>query len=398
MAATSGVPPRARTVVFVCLSLSAASHGCAGFRSRPLVDDGEAGPQEASSPVDVASNDAGPESDAANLLPQTFQVVTALPGGETFQAVYAADGTDVFVVGTNGVHDDYYSGAWNRSQPILGRDYYALWGTSASDVYTVGQVQADGTGIVQYFDGSGWRDEYFAPTALYGVWGTGATARDVVLAVGANGAIYGKAVGTTDWGLRATVPANPNVAETDGSPILWGISGISFQDFCMAGDRDRIFHWIDSLASFEWLDPSVDTTLVFRSVWQAPINRLSAFFGTNYFGVAWFASFGDYPDAALPDGAVPEDAGFDDFLYQITEDQSQPGYDQKFMRGIWGTATSVLFAGDEGRIYSYSAAIDNMQRAQSPTVRDLYGVSGTDANNVWIVGAAESILHGTLPQ
>jgi hypothetical protein len=375
---------------------------CSQFRDTSIASSSDAG--DDGGVADATAGDDGDISDGQgddSFLPSTFTVVQGLAVGETFQAVWAADPDDVFVVGTDGVHDDYYDGVWTRDQSVTGRDYYAMWGTSASDVYAVGTIQTNGMGVIQHFDGTSWRDEYVAPTALYGIWGTGATSTDVVLAVGAQGLLYGKQVGTTDWGNRsgAGLPANTDVPTTDASPILWSITGIDFTNFGIAADRDRIFHWLYNQMAFEWLDPAVDETLVFRTAWQAPGSHLSTFFGMNYFGVSWFTGFEDFPPDAQLGTGNPDDAALpDEYLFQLTEDQSEQGSDQMFIRGIWGTATSTLFVGDEGRIYSFAVGSDTMARAQSPTSSALYGVSGTSATDVWIVGERELILHGALPQ
>jgi hypothetical protein len=374
---------------------------CSQFRDTTIAPSSDGGGDDV---ADASSGDDGVIEDATgddSFLPQTFTVVQGLAVGETFQAVYAADPNDVFVVGTNGVHDDYYDGGWNRNQSVTGRDYTAMWGTSATDVYAVGTEQGNGMGVIQHFDGSSWNDEYIAPTALYGIWGTGATASDVVLAVGAQGLLYGKQVGTTEWANRigAGLPANTDVPPTPDAPILWSITGIDFSNFAIAADRDRIFHWLNDQMAFEWLDPAADDTLVFRTAWQAPGSHLSTFFGMNYFGVSWFTGYEDFPADAQLAGAGATDAGLpDEYLFQLTEDQSEPGSDQKFIRGIWGTATSTIFVGDEGRIYSFAVGNDNTARAQSPTTAALYGASGTSATDVWVVGEREVILHGSLPQ
>ena len=43
-------------------------------------------------------------------------------------------------------------------------------------------------------------------------------------------------------------------------------------------------------------------------------------------------------------------------MYRLIQDQSQPGSDQLFIRGIWGVGTTVFFVGDQGRIYTYDGA------------------------------------------
>ena len=308
----------------------------------------------------------------------------ALPQGEALTAIWGADADDIFAVGTNGVHYEYSQGTWNRDQSVLGRDLEGVWGSSSTDVYAVGVIDANGTGIVQHWDGSGWTDEYIAPTALYGVWGTG----DVVLAVGAQGMLYGKMVGTTDWAMRlgdAGLPANPNVPAMPNEPILWGIAGSSIDDFAMPADVDRIFH-LEGGGNFVNLDPTVDRTLTFRSVFAVSSNPESYFFGTNYFGVVLLTTDGP-PDAAL----------LDDDLYAISEDQGTPGAEQLFIYGIWGASNQYVFTGDLGRIYTYSSAENSFAAVPSPTNASLYGAWGTSPSDVWIVGDREAILHGALP-
>jgi hypothetical protein len=199
-------------------------------------------------------------------------------------------------------------------------------------------------------------------------------------------------MGTTAWDNRsgAGLPPNPDVPVTADSPILWSITGVDFSNFVLAADRDRVFHWLGN-GDFAWLDPAVDTKLVFRTAWQAPIKQTSTFLGTNYFGVAWLTGI-PIDAAPLADVDVSNEN-----VYEIFQDQSEPGSDQKFVRGIWGTATNVLFVGDEGHIYSYSVGPEDFERVTSPTDAALWGVWGSGPGDVWIVGDREVILHGAMP-
>jgi len=367
---------RPPVLLFAALALSSAA-ACTSLREQPL---GDAGAVDAGTDATLDAPSGGDDSGP----PSPFSVVQALPEGESLMAVWGADADDIFAVGTNGVHYEYYQGTWNRDQAVLGRDLYGVWGTSPTDVYAVGIVDANGTGIVQHWDGSQWTDEYIAATPLYGVWGTG----DLVLAVGAQGMLYGKNAGTTDWAMRlgeAGLPANPNVPQSPDEPILWAIAGTSIADFAMPADVDRIFHAVNT-GDFINLDPTVDRTVTFRSVFAVSGNPTSYFFGTNYFGVVWLTTDGP-PDAAL----------LDDDLYEISEDQGTPGAAQLFIYGIWGANNQFLFTGDLGRIYTYDSGQDVFALVPSPTNASLYGVWGSSTSDVWIVGDREAILHGAIP-
>lgn len=179
--------------------------------------------------------------------------------------MWGADADNVFAVGTNGLHMDYYAGSWHRAQSTPGRDLHAVWGTSASDVYAVGVQNDDGRGVVVHFDGQAWRDDFVAPTALYGIWGSDG----VVMAVGAGGMIYATKPGPNGiaWSGRTTkpLPANTKVEVTPDSPNLWSISGTSQNDFSIAAGTDRIFHYAGN-GDFINLDPAVDRSIVFRTV------------------------------------------------------------------------------------------------------------------------------------
>ncbi|HEY3817554.1 MAG TPA: hypothetical protein VGL81_10300 [Polyangiaceae bacterium] len=362
------------TVLAALSSLPAVggAFACSHFRDVTLGPPGDGG-SDGASPVESSAGDGS----------SPFTVVQGLPAGEALTAVWGADPADVFAVGTNDVHYEYYQGSWQRSQAVLGRDLESVWGTSASDVYAVGLDVTTNTGVIEHFDGSAWTDDALVPTALYGVWGTGGA----ILAVGANGMIYGKHTGIPGWTMvlgDAGLPANPDVPAAPGEPILWGIAGTSISAFAMPADLDRIFQVVDE-SGFVNLDPAVDRTISFRSVFSVPGATGSYFFGTNYFGVTWLTASGPTDAATL---------GGDMSL--IFQDRASPGAQQLFIYGIWGTSDQFLFTGDQGRIYSYAAGSDDFGPVASPTDATLYGVWGSSASDVWIVGDREVILHGSL--
>jgi photosystem II stability/assembly factor-like uncharacterized protein len=332
---------------------------------------------------DAPPDDAGADGPPPNG--SSFTVVQAQPVGETLTAVWGSDADNLFAVGTNGLHDDYYSGAWHRTQASLGRDLHGVWGTAVDDVYAVGEVTGTGQGIVLHFDGSGWRDEYLAATALHGIWGTG----DAIIAVGAKGTIYGKLRGGTTWASRLGkgLPANPNVAASPDEPILHAIGGTSINDYAMPADADRIFQYQGN-GDYINLDPAVDRSVVFWSLWADPATPGSVFFGTNYFGVTWLTT----------SAAPPTATGLGNDMYRLTQDQSQPGSDQLFIRGVWGLGTTVFFVGDQGHMYRYDAAPNDIAPVSSPTDAALWGAWGATLDDVWVVGERELILHGSLAQ
>lgn len=328
-------------------------------------------------PGDAATDDAAPSP---------FVVVQTGQSTESLLAIWGADASHVFAVGTNDLHYDFDGVAWHRKDPVvLGRDFHAVWGMSATDVYAVGAIVATGQGIVSHYDGVDWRDEYVAPTPLYGVWGDGTA----VLAVGPKGMLYGKASGTTAWAMRLgnnPLPPNPDVPQGPDDPVLWGIAGSSsVNDFALAAGRDRLFHW--EPPNFVPLDPVVDDTRAFRCVFAVPGSQPTTyFFGTNYLGLTWLANTGS-PDAAIVNGA----------MFDVTQDRSSPDAASLFVHGIWGESARVVFVGDESRIGLYDPVKNEATTVPSPIAGVSFGgVWGSSMSDLWIVGSGETILHGGL--
>ncbi len=356
-----------------CVAFVATLEGCAGLIGANF--DRPPGGDAADDEGGVDGGEAGPSA---------FTVVSVLPVGETFYAVYAADADNVFVVGSNGAHDDLYDGTWHRNDGISGRTYYAIWGDSPTEAYCVGTI-SDGRGVVQRYTGKNWVDEYISDTQLYGVWGYGS----VVYAVGAKGMIYAKQKGTTTWASRLSMglPANPKVPSDSQSPILYGISGNNLNDFAMPAGQDRLFHY-EGNGDFINLDPAVDRTIAFRAVWGPPASQTNVFFGTNYLGVAWLSA----PRAAPGLDATIQN----DTVIKIHEEQGIQGAKDLYVNGIWGTPATVVFAGDQGRIFRFDIATDTFTTLSSPSNLGLLGVSGTLLSDIWIVGENELVMHGSL--
>ncbi len=346
-------------------AILASAFACGGFRDGPGADDAATSADASASP---------------------FAIVQTGQSSESLLAIWGADASHVFAVGTNDLRYQYDGTAWSRQDPtILGRDFHGVWGTSPTDVYAVGAITATGEGIVSHYDGSAWRDEYVAPTPLYAVWGDDT----VVLAVGPKGRLYGKAQGTTDWAMRLgnqPLPPNPDVVQGPDDPVLSGIAGSSAtKDFAIAAGRDRLFHW--EPPNFVPLDPVVDTTRAFQCVFAVPGSQPTTyFFGTNYLGLSWLANTGS-PDAAIINGA----------MFDITQDRSSPDASSLFIRGIWGESARVVFVGDASRIGLYDPVANEATTVPSPIDGVGFGgVWGSSMSDLWIVGSDETILHGAL--
>jgi hypothetical protein len=354
-----------RAATLACAALVAAtlaaSSSCEDFR---------AGPSDAADDADASAS--------------PFVVVQTGQSTESLLAVWGADATHVFAVGTNDVRYEFDGVQWSRWDPVVvGRDFHSVWGLSATDVYAAGEITGTGQGVVSHYDGASWRDEYVAPTPLYSVWGDGT----VVLAVGPKGMLYGKAQGSTAWAMRLgnPLPPNPDVPQTADDPVLWGIAGKTGDEFALAAGVDRIFHW--EPPNFVPLDPVVDKTRAFRSVFVVPGSQPTTYvFGTTYLGLTWLANSGP-PDADIVNGA----------MFDLYQDRGAPNAVDLFIHGIWGESARVVFVGDASRIGVYDPGANEVTTVPSPIDGVSFGgVWGSSMSDLWIVGSNETILHGAL--
>lgn len=156
--------------------------------------------------------------------------VQATPTTQNLWGVWGASPSDLWSVGGDGLADGqatllHWDGAqWSEvALPTLQKvgvdQLLKVWGTSASNVYVVGQ-----RGVVLHFDGSAWQEELVgASDDLVSLWGTGP---DRVVAVGgrSNGIVSvwdGSSWKTTSLaptpGLNGVWMRTPDVAHIVGT-------------------------------------------------------------------------------------------------------------------------------------------------------------------------------------
>jgi hypothetical protein len=98
--------------------------------------------------------------------------------------VWGSSASDVYAVGDVGIVLHFDGGAWEEQLVGAADDLVAVWGTGPNDVVAVG---GRGNGIVAHFDGSAWRTESVAP--LPGLNGVFMRAPGVAHIVGIRGTI-----------------------------------------------------------------------------------------------------------------------------------------------------------------------------------------------------------------
>lgn len=95
------------------------------------------------------------------------------------ESVWGSSATDVFVVGLGGAILHYNGSGWTRMESGTDHDLYAVWGSSPTDVYAAGYPTPSGSGPILHYDGSAWSQVFGGDGtshwySFYGLWGTSA--------------------------------------------------------------------------------------------------------------------------------------------------------------------------------------------------------------------------------
>lgn len=231
---------------------------------------------------------------------------------------------------------------WENPLPH-GRSLRDVWGTSAQDVYAVGEF-----GTIMHWDGADWRMEDSGTTLdLHTVWGSGP---DVV------------------WAL-AGVPYS-----------VRGTSGVF---------RRRNGRWQSALTDLDVPSLSLPSTRIL-SIW----------------GNAEEVWIGGYSDAASPKVSGPFILVYSAGQYSVRWTQSTTAlFDNLQINGIWGTDANNVWAIGTGdgntvkgppRLYRYDGQAMKWSREAIGNVpigdafAGLTGIAGDSSGNLWLVGTSMS--------
>lgn len=346
--------------------------------------------------VDAGPAEASPAGDSAS--PFSYFQPAHPDGGVSLNAIWGtSDGKHVIIVGADTVSYLYDDGAWSRGTGNgTGKDFNAVFGFAANNVYAVG-TDGDLGGFVQQWNGQAWETVFTCPEALFGVWGVSALAESeiYVQAVGYKGAYYGWYTGLSNWQNLGPLVADtlPGVPYSKDDPALFGISGRDVVNFAMAGGTDRVFVF-NPTVTYDVLDLGAEQQTVLRTIWQEPTaSTTSMYLGGSSFSLWWLSGPGFDAGVTSIDAAPPDAAAYN--MTELSSDDS-PGNADQYIRSVWGTASTVIGVGDQGRIYAYDVATTQVTLIPSPTTVTLRGVWGTSLSDIWIVGDEETVLRGSL--
>jgi len=402
------------------------------------------------------------------LLHYDGQEWSILDDEETYYGVWGSSASDVFVVGDGGIHhydghqwttmeaihhpqgvwgfgshdvfavggiDGYlihYDGnAWTELDCDSNNAYYALWGSSASDLYIAGE-----DGLIRHWDGQACTTVYYdRDRNLWAIWGAGP---DDIFVGGDSGVIIHfdghswskQDLGTADfndiWGFSGNDvyaasegdrAGTGSVMHYDGRQwsrvyetplILKGIWGQASSELFAVGNGGRIYHAIGGA----WTEMSHSVTNYgLDTVWGAAADDVFAGGGAgtmlHYDGRSWqpmdcgtdkninaiwgLSGQDVYAVTHAPYHTESSILHYDGSAWQVTDSGVQ-----RSLNGIWGSGPADIFAvGDYGVILHYDGSSwSQMQSGVGDAY--LFDVWGTASDNVYAVGATKHGYDGII--
>ncbi len=284
-----------------------------------------------------------------------------MPGAPVHHGVWGS-GDDVFVLHhlgstVKGGYDDmsilhYCSPDWSNEDIPVSDILYGIWGTSASNVFAVGE-----SGVIIHRDASAWSQmSNDATQDLFGIYGTSG---NHVFAVGRSGTILH--YDGTSWSSMAS----------GTSRDLYGVWGNADDNFYAVGASGTVLHYDGSC----WQEMESNTYTRLTAVWGLED-------GSEVFSVGY--AYRDDEDN-LSYGIFRYDG---DKWCKMDTPEVEKGSGK--LHGIWGTSETNIFAvGDGGSVLNYDGMTWSIM--DSNTENRLYGVWVNSGSKAFAVG-----LYGTI--
>lgn len=261
--------------------------------------------------------------------------------------VWGSSASDVFTVGILGTILRYNGTSWGAMPSPASGDIEDVCGNTGSDVYAVEYYywQEESYGVILWYNGSTWENLASAPTSeVHGIW----TSSPHIFVVGDMGIIWH--YNGSDW-----------IQNTLTAASLEGVWGSSASNVFAVGESGTILRYNGST----WGSMSSGTTKYLWGVWGSSASNVFAV-GENgtilrYNGSTW--------------GSM--DSGTSSFLF-----------------GVWGSSESDVFAvGEAGTILHYNGSAWSSMSSGTGE-QQLEGVWGTPSGlDVFAVGTNGTILH-----
>lgn len=330
----------------------------------------------------------------------SWSPVKIIGATQTFLGVWAASDTAIFAVGDSGQlwkSDGGGAGFQLVGQVLGGVRCFGVWGSSNTNV-----LASCENGEVLHYNGTAVNtitsDTTTTTSALNAIWGTSASS---IYAVGDGPTILQSTDGGVTWSPQSTGFLGN----------LRSVSGTAANIFA-GGEQGTILHSTGTT----WSNSLGELTDDFNSVWGTGSTNAYAVGGggvvAHYNGTAWTntatldagslntiwgSGAGDIYTAGLGDGAdlkviVYHSSNGTTWTPDSVLVSAGTGIDN--VNAIWGASSSSVYAvGDAGLILHGHAGPANWTVVSPDTGLDLYGVWGTSDNDVWAVGQSGKTLH-----
>lgn len=264
-----------------------------------------------------------------------------LPQGNTLRAIWGTSANDVWAVGDAGTILHYDGATWVSILSGVNDDLYAICGISKDDIWAFGKA-----GINIHYNGSQWQ----AITMPFGgdLYGCSFDRKGHGMATNYSGYVY--EFTSSSW-------VSLNRPHSEGRPIraIW------------TNQKGNGTLFDDNGRGAEWSG----------SQWSASGVQLG-------FSVNAIVGWQDSPVLAVGAGA----AQFKDKKWTT---QSLPK-DSSTLNAVWmSDATLAWGVGNNGTIVGWNNGV--WSNSISPTKMPLYGVWGATADDVWAVGERGTLLH-----
>ena len=335
---------------------------------------------------------------------------------QQLRGVWASSSSSVYIVGDQGTILHYDGSTWTTMTSSTTASLCGVWGSSDLDIFAVGGDGASGT--ILHYDGSTWTTMTSnTTTGLNDVWGS---APNDVFAVGASGTIL-HYNGST-WTTMSSI-----------GDVLHGVWGFSYNNVFAVGGGGTILHYDGST----WKTMTSNTGDVIWDVWGSDPNNVFAVTGWNndaqilhYNGISWnsvytkpetalFSISGTSPNNIFISGIVGGDTvnvlilhynvnGVGTASYPYVTNVSlvaTPNAGYRFVNwtgsGVTAgkvanpnaSSTTILMDGNYSVQANFKALSLSWSSMTSGTTVQLNGVWGSNASNVFAVGASGTILH-----
>ena len=271
-------------------------------------------------------------------------------------AVWGSSASDVFAVGEVGTILHYNGSTWDRMSSATGKSLNSIWGSSSSDIFAVGN-----TGTILRYDGNSWKHmQSGTQNDLYGIWGSSSFD---VFTIGRKGTIlhYDGNVwnemssGTEEW--------------------LRGVWGNSSSDVFTVGSEGVILHYDGDT----WSQMSIAA-----GIFKGSASTLQAVWGSSSTDVIVVGSISLHYDGTVHSVFNRYDGEMHIEDSTWTEMKGSPtGV------SIWGSSSSDVYCvGMPGYILNYDGEFWRNINIINMDIR-LKGVWGSSSTDVFAVGHKE---------